>query len=46
MINAHVAHDCKIGNNVIMVNNASLAGHVILRRLCYNGSFIRCSSVL
>ena len=30
MINAHIAHDCKIGNNVIMVNNASLAGHVIL----------------
>ena len=30
MINAHVAHDCKIGNYAIMVNNASLAGHVIL----------------
>jgi UDP-N-acetylglucosamine acyltransferase len=24
----HVAHDCRIGNNVIMSNNASLAGHV------------------
>lgn len=24
----HVAHDCRIGNNVVFVNNASLAGHV------------------
>ncbi len=25
---SHVAHDCKIGNNVIMANCASLGGHV------------------
>ena len=25
MISSHVAHDCIIGNNVILVNNASLA---------------------
>ena len=30
MISSHVAHDCIIGNNVILVNNASLAGHVII----------------
>ncbi|GGL77719.1 acyl-ACP--UDP-N-acetylglucosamine O-acyltransferase [Wenxinia marina] len=24
----HVAHDCRIGNRVILVNNAGLAGHV------------------
>ncbi len=24
----HIAHDCQIGNNVIMSNNATLAGHV------------------
>ena len=30
MISSHVAHDCIIGNNVILVNNASLAGHVIV----------------
>jgi UDP-N-acetylglucosamine acyltransferase len=24
----HVAHDCKLGNHVIMVNNAMLGGHV------------------
>jgi UDP-N-acetylglucosamine acyltransferase len=28
MAYSHIAHDCKIGNNVIMANNASLAGHV------------------
>lgn len=28
MAQAHVAHDCKIGNNVIMANAATLAGHV------------------
>lgn len=28
MAYTHVAHDCKIGNNVIMANVATLAGHV------------------
>lgn len=28
MVGAHVAHDCKVGNRVIMANNATLAGHV------------------
>jgi len=28
MVGAHVAHDCQIKNNVIMVNNATLGGHV------------------
>ncbi len=27
---SHVAHDCIIGNNVLFVNNASLAGHVVV----------------
>ncbi len=26
----HIAHDCQIGNRVIMANNASLAGHVLV----------------
>ena len=30
MIGSHVAHDCFIGNNVIMANNATLAGHVCI----------------
>ena len=28
MVGAHVAHDCKIGDHVIMVNNVTLGGHV------------------
>ncbi|HEV8015043.1 MAG TPA: acyl-ACP--UDP-N-acetylglucosamine O-acyltransferase [Stellaceae bacterium] len=28
MVGVHVAHDCIIGNGVIMANNATLAGHV------------------
>lgn len=28
MIGVHVAHDCIVGNHVIMANNATLAGHV------------------
>ncbi|MCX8109978.1 MAG: acyl-ACP--UDP-N-acetylglucosamine O-acyltransferase [Syntrophorhabdaceae bacterium] len=28
MAYVHIAHDCKIGNNVIMANCATLAGHV------------------
>jgi len=28
MVASHVAHDCRVGNNVIMANNATLGGHV------------------
>lgn len=28
MVNTHIAHDCHIGNHVVMANNATLAGHV------------------
>lgn len=31
MVNAHVAHDCLVGNNVILANNTMLAGHVIVQ---------------
>lgn len=30
MINAHIAHDCIIGNRCILANNATLGGHVQL----------------
>lgn len=26
----HIAHDCRLGNNVIMANSATLAGHVLV----------------
>lgn len=28
MVGSHIAHDCKIESNVILANNATLAGHV------------------
>lgn len=28
MMASHVAHDCQVGNHVVMANNATLAGHV------------------
>jgi UDP-N-acetylglucosamine acyltransferase len=30
MVGAHVAHDCQIGNHVVMANNATLGGHVVV----------------
>jgi UDP-N-acetylglucosamine acyltransferase len=40
MINAHVAHDCVIGNNVIFSNGASVAGHVIVEDNANLGGFV------
>ena len=30
MISSHIAHDCHVGNNVIIANNVPLGGHVII----------------
>src|SRR5947209_20337006 len=30
MVGAHVAHDCQIGNHVVLANNATLGGHVVV----------------
>jgi UDP-N-acetylglucosamine acyltransferase len=30
MVGSHIAHDCVVGNNVIMANNATLGGHVVI----------------
>ena len=30
MTGAHIAHDCIVGNNVIMANQATLGGHVVI----------------
>lgn len=30
MVGSHVAHDCQVGNHVILANNATLAGHVVV----------------
>jgi len=31
LVGSHVAHDCIVGNDVVMSNNAGLAGHVIVQ---------------
>src|SRR3981189_503277 len=47
MVGVHVAHDCQIGDHVIMANNATLAGHVVvedfalLRALSPRHQFVR-----
>lgn len=40
LANAHIGHDCAIGNNVILVNNVLLAGHVTVGdfAICAGGS--------
>lgn len=30
MAGAHVAHDCQVGNGVILVNNSAIAGHCVI----------------
>ena len=30
MVGSHVAHDCQIGDHVILVNNGTLGGHVVM----------------
>jgi UDP-N-acetylglucosamine acyltransferase len=37
MVNAHVAHDCHIGNNTVIVNNVMLAGHITVGDGAYFG---------
>ncbi|MCG6862816.1 MAG: acyl-ACP--UDP-N-acetylglucosamine O-acyltransferase [Chromatiaceae bacterium] len=39
MAYSHVAHDCRIGDNVIMANAASLAGHVQVQDWAILGGF-------
>jgi UDP-N-acetylglucosamine acyltransferase len=37
MAGVHVAHDCTIGDHVIMANNATLAGHVVIGDYAFLG---------
>jgi UDP-N-acetylglucosamine acyltransferase len=37
MVGVHIAHDCKVGSNVIMANNATLGGHVVVGDFAYLG---------
>lgn len=35
MVNAHIAHDCCVGDHTIIVNNAMIAGHVTIESRAY-----------
>jgi UDP-N-acetylglucosamine acyltransferase len=37
MVATHIAHDCVVGDNVVMANNATLAGHVHLGDYVFMG---------
>ncbi len=39
MAQAHIAHDCRIGNEVIMANAATLAGHVTIEDRANIGAY-------
>lgn len=39
MAYVHIAHDCHIGNNTILANNSSLAGHVDMHDYAILGGF-------
>ena len=30
MVSSHIAHDCQLGNNIIVANNVAIAGHAII----------------
>ncbi|MCS7163677.1 MAG: acyl-ACP--UDP-N-acetylglucosamine O-acyltransferase [Thermodesulfovibrio sp.] len=40
MAYVHIAHDCKIGNHVIMANLATLAGHVQVEDFAFIGGLV------
>ena len=37
MVNAHVAHDCILHNNIVLTNNVMIAGHVEIGNNAYIG---------
>jgi len=37
MTYSHVAHDCQLGNNVVLSNSVNMAGHVIIEDWCIIG---------
>ena len=39
MAQVHIAHDCRIGNNVIFANGATLAGHVLVDDFATLGAY-------
>ena len=46
MAYTHVAHDCRLGNNIIMSNLSTLAGHITVDDYAILGGLVRHSPVL
>jgi UDP-N-acetylglucosamine acyltransferase len=40
MAYSHIAHDCRIGNQVIMANNSTLAGHILVEDSALVGGLV------
>ncbi|RJQ51352.1 MAG: acyl-ACP--UDP-N-acetylglucosamine O-acyltransferase [Nitrospiraceae bacterium] len=40
MAYVHIAHDCRIGNNIIMANATTLAGHVVVEDFVFIGGLV------
>ncbi len=40
MVGTHIAHNCKLGNNIVMVNSASLGGYVEVNDYAFLGGFV------
>jgi UDP-N-acetylglucosamine acyltransferase len=40
MAYSHIAHDCKIGNQVIMANGSTLAGHILVEDFAIIGGLV------
>ncbi len=40
MAYVHIAHDCKIGSNIVMANAATLAGHVLIEDYAVIGGLV------
>lgn len=40
MAYSHIAHDCMLGNNIIIANSTQLAGHVVIKDFAYLGGLV------
>ncbi len=45
MAYVHVAHDCKIGSNVVLANAATLAGHVLIEDKAVSAGWWQSTSI-
>ena len=46
MISSHIAHDCQVGNNVIIANNVPLGGHAIIEDNAHLHSYLEKNQIL